>query len=91
MYILPLIAILLIGLAIFFSPIFAVVLFLLFLVGLGALKFLGRGTAPEHAPPPQENMPPNAPGGARTNESSEEHTGLWGETWPEQRQGHDAS
>jgi hypothetical protein len=89
MYILPLTVILLIALAIFFSPLFAVIIVVLFLIGLGAYKFLGRGTDPEHAPPPKETTPPShAPGGARTAESnSEEGTGLWGERWPEQGEG----
>jgi hypothetical protein len=87
MYVLPLIAILLIALAIFFSPILAVVLFVVFLLGLGAFKFFGPGTEPEHAPPPQETSPPaHGPGRANTAGSrSEEDTGLWGERWPEQR------
>jgi hypothetical protein len=80
MYILPLVVMLLICLAIFFSPIFAVILFVLFVVGLGFYKFLGRGTDPEHAPP-------NAPGAATvTSSSEEEDTGASGETWPEQSQ-----
>jgi len=93
MYLVPLAAILLISMAIFFSPIFAVVLFVIFLIGLGLYKFLGPGTDPEHAPPPKESTPPaNGPRTAGAAASSEEEdTGLWGETWPEQRQGEQTS
>jgi hypothetical protein len=90
MYILPLIVILLISLAIFLSPILAVIIFFLFLIGLGAYKFLGPGTEPEHASAPQEAGPPgHAPGERATSSPSaeEEKTGLWGETWPEERTG----
>jgi hypothetical protein len=86
MYIIPLIAILLIALAIFASPIFAVILFLLFLLGLGAYKFLARGTEREHAPTPGGSTPPaSVPGAATTSgaDASEER-GAWGERWPEQ-------
>jgi hypothetical protein len=89
MYILPLILIVLIALTIFFSPILAVIVFVIFLIGLGLYKFLGRGTDPEHAPPSERSTPPaNGPGAATTaTGSSEEGTGPWGETWPEQREG----
>jgi hypothetical protein len=88
-YLLPLLLIVLVALAIFTGPAIAVVLFVLFLIGLGAYKFLARGTDPEHAPPPGEATPPAdgprpATGGSGP---SEEDTGLWGETWPEQREG----
>jgi len=69
MYYLPLIVILLIALAIFFSPIFAVVLFVLFVIGIGAYKFLGRGGGPQPAPSAQA-------------EANEEETGMWGERRP---------
>jgi hypothetical protein len=89
MYTLPLVAVLLICLAIFFSPILAVVLVFLLLLALGVYKFLGRGTVPEHAPPPRESTTPaNGPRTATTATGSEdEETGPWGETWPEQREG----
>ena len=48
-YLLPLFLIVLVALGIFAGPVLAVILFLLFLVGLGAYKFLARGTDPEHA------------------------------------------
>jgi hypothetical protein len=81
-YLLPVLLIVLIALAIFTGPIIAVIIFVLFLIALGAYKFLGRGTDPEHAPPA------NGPDTAGTaTESSEEDTGPWGETWPEQGEG----
>ena len=90
MYLIPFLVILLIALAIFFSPILAVILMVAFLLGLGAFKFLGRGVDPEHAPPPKESTPPAHAPGARTTasgDSEEEDAGPWGETRPEQREG----
>lgn len=49
-YLLPLFLIVLVALAIFSSPILAVILFAVFLIGLGLYKFLGPGTDPENAP-----------------------------------------
>jgi hypothetical protein len=88
MYFIPLIVIFLIALAIFLSPILALIIVVLFLLGLGAYKFLGHGTDPEQAPPPQESRPAANGSGTATaaGHSSEEDTGMWGETWPEQRQ-----
>jgi hypothetical protein len=90
-YLLPLFLIVVVALAIFAPPLLAVIIFVGFLAALGAHKFLGRGTDPEHAP--KESAPPaNAPGAATTaTGSSEEGTGLWGETWPEQREGEEPS
>lgn len=51
MYVIPLIVIILIALTIFFSPILAVALLVLALIALGAYKFFGPGTEPEHGPP----------------------------------------
>lgn len=84
MYILPLIVILLIALAIFLSPILAVIALAVFLVGLGLYKFFGPGVDPEHAP---ANQGPAA-GAAVTSgaEEAESDTGIWGEEWPEQRE-----
>lgn len=75
MYVIPLFVILLICLAIFFSPILAVILFVLFLIGLGGYKFLGPGTDPEHAPAGE------APGGGDQATSRREgaESGIWGE------------
>jgi hypothetical protein len=87
MYLIPFLAILVIALAIFFSPILAVILMVFFLLGLGAYKFLGSGTDPEHAPPPKETTPPaHAPGAATATSGSDEDAGPWGETWPEKRE-----
>ncbi len=88
-YLLPLLLIVLVALAIFAPPLLAVVVFVGLLAGLGAYKFLGRGTDPEHAPPPKESTPPaNGPAAASTAaDSSDEDTGMWGETWPEQHEG----
>jgi hypothetical protein len=87
MYILVLIVVLLIALAIFFSPIFAVILFVIGLVGLGLFKFLGPGTEPEHAPVSE------APAGGTPVTSKREGAegGIWGEKMPEERQGEEAS
>jgi hypothetical protein len=80
-YVIPLILILMIALAIFFSPLFALIIAALFLIGLGIYKFLGRGTEPESAPPHSH--------AERT--ADEEETGPWGEQWPEQRSGQEPS
>jgi hypothetical protein len=69
MYILPLVVIVLIALAIFFSPILAVILFVICLIGLGLYKFLGRGDESQPTPSAQ----------AKANE---EETGMWGERRP---------
>lgn len=84
MYIIPLIVILVIALAIFISPIFAVVLAILFLIGLGVFKFLGRGIEPEHATPPNQAAAPSEARTTATGDPGEgEKAGPWGETWPE--------
>jgi hypothetical protein len=79
MYVIPLIALLLIAMGIFFGPLLAVIVFAVFLGGLGAYKFLGRGTEPEHTP--RAHQPTVS---AEGNATEEEETGAWGETWPEQ-------
>ncbi|HXS33875.1 MAG TPA: hypothetical protein VN758_08910 [Solirubrobacterales bacterium] len=80
MYFISLIVILLIALAIFFSPIFAVILMVVFLLGLGAYKFFGPGTEPEHAPVSA------APAGGVPVTSKREaaERGMWGEKQPEE-------
>jgi hypothetical protein len=84
MYFLAPLVILVICLAIFFSPILAVLLAVIFMIGLGVYKFLGPGTEPERAAPPnQAASPTDTRSAAGTGESSEEKTGPWGETWPE--------
>lgn len=93
MYLIALAVVLAISLAIFFSPIFAVILFVLALLGLGAYKFLARGTEPEHAsaPFPSETRSPENATGTRSTADEEEKAGLWGEQWPEQRSGEESS
>jgi len=83
MYFIGLIVILLIALAIFFSPIFAVVLMVVFLLGLGLYKFFGPGTEPEHAPPSE------APAGGAPVTSKRDATehGMWGEKRPDEQAG----
>jgi len=81
MYFLGLIVILLIALAIFFSPIFALVLMVLFLVGLGAYKFLARGTEPEHLPATEAP----AGGGPVMGKHEAAERGMWGEKRPEEQ------
>jgi hypothetical protein len=81
MYFLALIAILLIALAIFFSPIFAVILMVLFLIGLGLFKFLGPGTEPEHLPASEAP----AGGGPVTGKHEATERGMWGEKRPEEQ------
>lgn len=81
-YLLPLFLIVLVALAIFAGPVLAVLLFVLFLIGLGAYKFLGRGTDPEHPPAADSPVP-----GAEATGGKETEGGMWGETWPEQPPG----
>jgi hypothetical protein len=81
MYFLGLIAILLIALAIFFSPIFALILMVLFLVGLGLYKFLGPGTEPEHMPASEAP----AGGGPVMGKREATERGMWGEKRPEEQ------
>jgi hypothetical protein len=81
MYFLGLIAILLIALAIFFSPIFAVILMVLFLIGLGLYKFFGPGTEPEHLPASQAP----AGGGPVMGKHEATERGMWGEKRPEEQ------
>ena len=59
MYVIPLLVIVLIALAIFFSPLLAVILLGAALLGLGFFKYLGPGTEPEHRPP--VDRAPDAP------------------------------
>lgn len=68
-YLLPLFLIVIV-LAIFAPPLLAAVVFVAFLVGLGAFKFLGRGTDPEHTPRPE------------VGSDDEKETGMWGERRP---------
>lgn len=87
MYFIPLVVILLIALAIFFSPLFSVILLVLFLIGLGIYKFFGPGTEPEHGS--LHGTP--AAGEPVTSGREEAETGMWGEKWPERREGQEPS
>jgi hypothetical protein len=83
-YLLPLFLVVLIALAFFTGPVIAVILFVLFLVGLGAYKFFGPGTVPEHEPAPDRAAGPAAANAAeRAPRDDDDETGPWGETWPE--------
>jgi xanthosine utilization system XapX-like protein len=66
-YLLPLFLVVLVALAIFAPPVLAVLVFVAFLIGLGAYKFLTPGT--EHAPRAETTQ-------------NEEETGIWGERRP---------
>jgi hypothetical protein len=81
MYFIALIVILLIALAIFFSPIFAVILMVVFLLGLGLYKFFGPGTKPEHAP--LSEVPAAGAPIASKREATER--GMWGEKRPDEQ------
>jgi hypothetical protein len=87
-YLLPLLLIVLLALVIFTGPVIAVLAFVLLLVALGGYKFLGRGTEPEHAPASQAPAGGAQVGGGGSNEAE---GGMWGEKWPEQRQGEEPS
>lgn len=90
MYVVPILFIVLLALAIFFSPILALVLLVVSLVGLGIYKFLGPGTEPEHGAPPGEASPPaHGPGAGATarRQPDADKEGPWGEVWPERRSG----
>jgi hypothetical protein len=83
-YLLPLLLIVIVALAIFTGPILAVIVFALFLVGLGLYKFFGPGTDPEHERVDQG--PATGSPVTSRREEVESDTGIWGEEWPEQRQ-----
>jgi hypothetical protein len=82
-YLLPLFLIVLVALAIFAGPVIAVLFFVAFLVGLGAYKFFGPGTEPEHVPT-GEAAATGTPGRSRREEAE---GGVWGERWPERERG----
>jgi hypothetical protein len=87
MYFIALVVVLLIALAIFFSPLFSVILLVLFLIGLGLYKFFGPGTEPEHASP--EQTP--ATGKPVRSGREEVRAGIWGEKGHDQREGQEPS
>lgn len=83
MYVLPFVAIFLIALAIFFSPLLAVVLFVLAAAAIGGAKFFGGSGVVD-----QQNAAADAPQAeiGQPSEAPEGEGGIWGETWPEQRE-----
>ncbi|MDX6625476.1 MAG: hypothetical protein QOE56_465 [Solirubrobacterales bacterium] len=85
MYVIPLLVVVLICLAIFFSPILAVILLVVALIGIGAFKYFGGDVDPENASPPLESSPAQSPGQHFTTDPDPEgeKTGLWGERRPE--------
>lgn len=86
-YLLPVFLIVLVALAIFAGPLLAVIAFVLLLIALGAYKFLGGGTDPEHTSPRETP----AAGTQVTSGPEETEGGIWGERWPEGRQGEEPS
>ena len=86
MYVLPLLFVVLICLAIFFSPILAVILLVVGLIGIGAFKYFGGDAVdPENAGPAETASPTRSPGKHFTADPDPEgeRTGLWGERRPE--------
>ncbi|HEV7562288.1 MAG TPA: hypothetical protein VGO24_02190 [Solirubrobacterales bacterium] len=86
MYVIPLLVVFLICLAIFLSPILAVILLAVALIGIGAFKYFGGDAVdPENASPPAEAAPGQSPGKHFTTDPDPEgeKTGLWGERRPE--------
>jgi hypothetical protein len=85
MYVIPLVFIVLIAMAIFFSPIVAVILLVVALLGIGAVKYFGGDTVdPESTAPPTATAA-EAPGKHFTKDPDPggTHTGLWGERRPD--------
>ena len=75
MYLLPLLLILVVGVGILAGPLFAVIVLVLFLVGLGLYKFFGPGTEREHKPTGEV-----AAVGERKGTSRDDiEGGVWGE------------
>jgi hypothetical protein len=79
MYVIPLILILLVALGILFGPLAAVVVLVLFLIGLGLYKFFGPGTEPEHKPTGEVAAVGERQGSSRDDIEG----GVWGEKRPE--------
>jgi hypothetical protein len=86
MYVLPFVVILLIALAIFFSPLLAVILLVVALAGIGGVKYFGGSSAvePENAPATKGQADVPTPSESPAREKHE--GGIWGETWPEERE-----
>jgi len=75
MYLIPLLLILVVGVGILAGPLFAVVVLVLFLIGLGLYKFFGPGTEPEHKPTGQVAAVGEREGSSRDDIEG----GVWGE------------
>jgi hypothetical protein len=92
MYVIPILVLALLAIGIFFGPLLAVILLAIGVIVFGGLKFFSPNVASESAPPPPQTAPPaNAPGAAATRPRTDEEGegGLWGETWPEEREQED--
>ena len=72
--------VLLVGVGILAGPLFAVIVLVVFLVGLGLYKFFGPGTEPEHRPPGKTP----AVGEPQVSGREDIEGGVWGEKRPEQ-------
>jgi hypothetical protein len=86
MYVIPLFIIVLAALSIFFSPVVAIMLLLVALIGIGAVKFFGGSTVDaESAAATAEASPAQSPGTHFTKDPDPEgeKTGLWGEGRPD--------
>jgi hypothetical protein len=79
MYLIPLLLILLVGVGILAGPLFAMIVLVVFLVGLGFYKFFGPGTEPEHKP--TSEVP--AVGERKGTSRDDIEGGVWGEKRPE--------
>jgi disulfide bond formation protein DsbB len=79
-YFIPFLVILIIALAIFFSPLLAVILLVVALLGIGGTKYFGGASVVD-----QENPHDVEPRVEQPPQEEESTGGIWGETWPEER------
>jgi hypothetical protein len=84
MYFIPLVLLIMLSIGILFGPILAVIVLVLFLLGLGLYKFFGPGTEPEHAPLSEA---PAAGGAPVTSKREATEHGMWGEKRPDEQAG----
>jgi hypothetical protein len=86
MYVIPFIVVLIIALAIFFSPLLAVILLVVAVAGIGGVKYFGGGSVvdQENAPATEGQADVRTPPASAGSE--ERKGGIWGETWPEERE-----
>lgn len=75
MYVIPLIVVLLVAVGILFGPILALIVLVVFLLGLGLYKFFGPGTEPEHKPTGETT----AVGEPQASGREDVEGGVWGE------------